>query len=425
MARTRKPLAAAGLALFDHYRKPRVLGLDLLRITASLSIILTHGNAVGALGSNWVASIVSDEGYLAVDLFFVLSGWLLTRQILRMRGSFKTTLGLATRFWIRRWARTIPPYWVVLLAIYFLGPWRLNWSALPPPLELWRGPAGVSSPGYLLTHAAFLQTIFPPNMFSVSWSLVTEEWFYLLLPFVILVASRVRSWRWLIGLALGGLVLPTVIRTLLLLSSSDWGAIRAQPIGRFEGLVVGAILAAASVALPSWQTRILPLRHWLFWLSCPVIVVLLAVGTNDTFWFHSLGLLAFNVGVGLLIPFLSQLRWSISAPALAVIGTAFLSELTYPLYLLHSIVPRVAWVQVHGPARDLYAGASLFILFGLATVLHLGIERPFLALRDRGAARGRDRWKEPAAGVHPPVVPQPSLVLGASPAAAIQRAGQA
>jgi len=68
--------------IVDHYRKPRVLGLDLLRITASLSIIGFHGNSSVFLGKNLAFQVLGHNGYLAVDIFFVLSGWLLTRQVL-------------------------------------------------------------------------------------------------------------------------------------------------------------------------------------------------------------------------------------------------------------------------------------------------------------------------------------------------------
>jgi len=70
------------VAIVDHYRRPRVLGLDLLRIVASLTIILYHGDPMALFGRNEVGLIFHTDGYLAVDIFFVLSGWLLTRQAL-------------------------------------------------------------------------------------------------------------------------------------------------------------------------------------------------------------------------------------------------------------------------------------------------------------------------------------------------------
>jgi peptidoglycan/LPS O-acetylase OafA/YrhL len=395
-------------SVFDHYRKPRVLGLDLLRITASLSVIIYHGNAIRALGGR-LGSVFYDDGFLAVDIFFVLSGWLLTRQVLRMRGSLKSTWQFARTFWMRRWARTLPPYWVVLIAMLIFGSWLARPGDLPHPLTPPWEPAGMSSVGDLVRHALFLQTVLPHNRFGVSWSLVTEEWFYLLLPFVILLASRLRSWRWMLGLALGALLLPTAIRTLLLMTSSGWEVILPQPIARFEGLVVGAMLGAASIALPEWQTHIMPRRRWLFWLSLPVLVIVLAAGVGDTIWFRTIGLLAFSVCIGLLIPFLSQLRWWVTAPAIAVMATAFLSELTYPLYLVHTIIPTIHWARFQGPTRVVYFLLWLFMIGGSAIVLHLGIERPFLALRDRFAARAQP-WKEPAGrSVPPPKRPVPAM----------------
>src|SRR5207245_956055 len=185
-----------GEALLDHYRTARVLGLDLLRILAAFPIVLFHGNVIGAFGRNPFSTAVTADGYLAVDVFFVLSGWLLTRQALRMRSPFKSATRFVTRFWTRRWARTLPPYWVVLLAIFLFRPWL-------DPKTFWHP----WSLAVLLKHAFFLQTLLPPNAYGVTWSLVTEEWFYLVLPFAVLLAARVRSRRLLVGLGLA-LLLP-------------------------------------------------------------------------------------------------------------------------------------------------------------------------------------------------------------------------
>jgi peptidoglycan/LPS O-acetylase OafA/YrhL len=401
MARQR----CAGLrhAVFDHYRKPRVLGLDLLRIAASSSVIVYHGNAVGVLGNNQVGSVFGNDGFLAVDMFFVLSGWLLTRQVLRMRGAFMTSWRFAATFWIRRWARTIPPYWVVLIAIFAFGDWLTRPGALPHPFTPMYEPGRIDSVGDLLRHAVFLQTILPPSKLGVSWSLVTEEWFYFLLPLVIMLAFRLRSRRSLLTLGLVVLLLPVAVRTALLLTSASWTAIKPQPIARFDGLVVGSLLAAASVRLPAWQTHVEPRRRWLFFLGCVVITLLLVAGKNDALWFQTIGLQVFNVCVGLLLPLLSDFHWRPSAPALLVMCTAFLSELTYPLYLVHTVLPTVHWAHMHGPVRFMFGFLSLSVLLAAAVVLHLGVERPFLALRARYADRGirpgarrAQSWKEPA-----------------------------
>jgi peptidoglycan/LPS O-acetylase OafA/YrhL len=377
-------------AIVDHYRKPRVLGLDLLRITASLSIITYHGNPTVFLGKDVVAEVVGNNGYLAVDIFFVLSGWLLTRQVLRMRTSFTSGWAFALRFWTRRWARTLPPYWVVLVVLFLFG------HALT--VHLHRDPSAVSplTLPRLLIHAVFLQTLFPPNSLGVSWSLVTEEWFYLLLPIVVLVlAPRVRSWKVVLGLGCAVLLMPSLVRAVVLTTQTWRDGVVVTPQARFEGLVVGALLAAASLGAP-WWPQVMARRRLLFGLGLALSLPILIAGVSHSWAFNVFGILAFNLCVGLLMPFLSQLRWRQGAPVIAVMGVAYLSELTYPLYLLHIFRP-----QIHdtSPAMAVVFAALLLVA---ATALHLGVERPFLALRDREEERARRAtgapaatWKEP------------------------------
>jgi peptidoglycan/LPS O-acetylase OafA/YrhL len=384
-------------AVLDHYRKPRVLGLDLLRITASLSIIGFHGNSTGLLGNDAVAVVLTNNGYLAVDIFFVLSGWLLTRQVLRMRASFTNGWAFAWRFWTRRWARTLPPYLIVLVALFLFG------NALLPHLH--RDPTALSTLNLprLLVHALFLQTLFPPNALGVSWSLVTEEWFYLLLPLVVLlVVPKLRSWQAVMAMGCIVLLTPSIVRVVTLSRHSWLDGVLVTPQARFDGLVVGSLLAAASIGAPWWQRWVMARRRLLFLLGLAAILPILVAGDSHSWAFNVFGLLGFSVCIGLLMPLLSQLRWPQWAPVAAVVGVAYLSELTYPLYLLHMFRPtfRVA------------SSVTLDVVFALlllvaATALHLGVERPFLALRDRFDTR-RAAWKEPAVAAVPSVAERPA-----------------
>jgi peptidoglycan/LPS O-acetylase OafA/YrhL len=373
----------------DHYRKPRVLGLDILRIIASFSVIFYHGNLFRAFGRNGFTAVVAANGYLAVDIFFVLSGWLLTRQVLRMRGAFASPIAFATRFWTRRWMRTLPLYWVVLVAVVVLG--------LGPT-------AAMSAPqvgGLLLVHMAFLQTVLvsPFSYLSgVAWSLVAEEWFYLLLPFAIIVAFKLRNWRLRLGLLLVVLLTPTAVRAVMFASPVESWRVLTLPQARFDGLVVGAVLAAASLHAPWWESAVMPRRGRLAALALLVLAAILLLGLSESTAFNVFGVLAFCLAIALVMPFMSRLRWRAGAPVVAVMTIAYLSELTYPLYLLHPLV-QLHWTRVSGPLRFLYALLEVGLLLLVATALHLGVERPFLALRDR-----RERsWKEPV------VAPTPTL----------------
>jgi peptidoglycan/LPS O-acetylase OafA/YrhL len=367
--------------ILDHYRKPRVLGLDILRIIASLSIILYHGN-LKPFGETLLSAQLQTNGYLAVDIFFVLSGWLLTRQLLRMRHQYPNPMAFASRFWIRRWVRTLPPYWVMLVVVILVFPW------LDP--RMFAVPISFSD---LPRHALFLQTVFPPNAYAVSWSLVAEEWFYLLLPFVVFLAARARSWRVIMGFGLVALLVPSMERIILDPIEPPWRLL-TMPHVRFDGLVVGALVAAASVGAP-WWPQVMARRRFLFVLGLVGVAAMLAAGMVNSWPYRIFGVLVFCVSLGMLMPLMSQLRWPLAAPVAGVMAIAFLSELTYPLYLVHTLV-RIHWTHFRFPLSALLLILVGLIVFGSATLLHLGVERPLIALRDRFVA-APERWKEPPA----------------------------
>ncbi len=237
----------------------------------------------------------------------------------------------------------------------------------------------------------------PPNAYGVSWSLVAEEWFYLLLPFVVLLAVGLRNGRLILGLGLTALLVPTTIRALLLTTPLKWGpGILVTPQARFEGLVVGALLAAASLNASWWVTQVISRRRTLFGLGLIFLAGNLAAGVADTGAYRIFGILAFNLSIAMLMPFLSQLQWPARTSAILMMGVAYLSELTYPLYLLHSVI-QLHWTRLTGSIRFADPFLDVAVLLVAASLLHLAIERPFLALlmRDRRCPRppGKNRHR--------------------------------
>jgi peptidoglycan/LPS O-acetylase OafA/YrhL len=383
------PTAPVGdrAGLFRYYASPkRVLGLDLLRISAALSILLYHGYWFGTLpvlARNPVSARVATFGYLAVDLFFVLSGWLLTSQALRMRMSLKN--GSIARFWARRWLRTLPPYYLGLVA------------ALLVPVV-----AGTTlTAGELLKHALFLQTIQLPDLYPISWSLVTEEWFYLALPLAALFCVWLRNWKLVAVLAACLLVAPLLVRVSML-GHESWLAILMTPQARFEGLVIGAGLAAIAVHQPERFALLVRARGPLFAAGAAGIILLLAVSNQRNPWFQTAGLLVFCLLIGSLIPLLATMRWPAWAPLGLVVAITFLSDLTYPIYLVHTVVPKFA--QLDHYSTFIYGAVWLLTVLIAAAALHLVVERPFLALRAKIVAPRRpEPQPRPQAQVRPPV----------------------
>ncbi|MEI8326227.1 MAG: acyltransferase, partial [Betaproteobacteria bacterium] len=151
----------------------RLPGLDLLRSIAIIWVMMFHSFLLGGLGPDW--SWLSRFGWMGVDLFFVLSGFLIGTQVL-------TPLAQGTRlsytdFYLRRALRILPAYWTVLL-LY------AAWPALR------EGP-GMEPSWKFLTFFLNLSIDYGRNTaFSHAWSLCIEEHFYWLFP--VLAAALLR-----------------------------------------------------------------------------------------------------------------------------------------------------------------------------------------------------------------------------------------
>src|SRR5438876_1988806 len=151
----------------DRERQP---GLDLLRALAIIVVVIYHA----ALFGFKLPSRVDRFGWIGVDLFFVLSGYLIGGQLLApLARDRPIKLG---RFFARRALRIMPAYFIVL-AIYFLLP---SWHEYPEMSQpLWKFLLSVQN---IALHGG--------TAFSHAWALSVEDQFYLALPFLLLFVNR-------------------------------------------------------------------------------------------------------------------------------------------------------------------------------------------------------------------------------------------
>jgi peptidoglycan/LPS O-acetylase OafA/YrhL len=160
----------------------RLAGLDTLRAIAIALVLMSHYNGFVAQGS--VFGFIGEVGWAGVDLFFVLSGYLIGNQLLAPAARGESS-SLKT-FFARRLLRTLPNYYVVL-AVYLLLPHSPIWGKTMAPV--WN----------FLTFTQNFGMIYGQT-FTHSWSLCIEEQFYLMLPLAVLVlVGRRRSPRLLWG----------------------------------------------------------------------------------------------------------------------------------------------------------------------------------------------------------------------------------
>src|SRR5437773_11907305 len=172
--------------------RERQPGLDLLRALAIIVVVIYHAGIMGFP----LPGQAHRFGWIGVDLFFVLSGYLIGGQLVApLAHGQNIKLG---RFFGRRALRILPAYLVVLAIYLFLPSWREYPEMFPP----WKFLLSVQNIGL---HGG--------TAFSHAWSLAVEDQFYLLLPLVLLVLNRWRRAVMIIPcfIVMGGIALRAVL----------------------------------------------------------------------------------------------------------------------------------------------------------------------------------------------------------------------
>ena len=342
---------------------PRHFGLDLLRAGAILSVLLLHaGLAVAGLPARFDLAV--RYGWIGVDLFFVLSGFLIAGQVLDA-GEMPALDGVR-RFWARRWTRTLPLYFVVLASYALVKPALFG---APFPFS-WR---------YLV----FLQNTAPLTDFIQSWSLCIEEQFYFLFPLIFFfLRPRHPAW-YLVPLALSLLLRLQAWHALGL--PATWSAsydpalfdrtFRFGTLRHLDGIALGVFLAATRQRWRAWPVRVRTGAAALalaLLVASPLLMSASPGGLGAVFAFTWLSLL-----FGALL--LGADAWARRPSGGAVVERV--AVWSYGAYLWNNTLLR--YMQRTPPHVPWPVAVLLFIggSFVLAAVTYVVIEKPGMRLR--------------------------------------------
>lgn len=360
----------------------RLHGLDTLRALAIVLVVIYHLNMQGLLPS--AIGPIAQVGWVGVDLFFVLSGFLIGSQLLKpyLTGE-KPSL---KDFYIRRAYRILPAFFAVSL-LYFAVP---LWREAPGPYADWQ---------YVSFTWNLLLIGYPKSRaFSHVWSLCVEEHFYLILPILILLIMRRPSVRKtvlvLLCILVGGIGLRAwLLHSVIAPSGDEQGLMMMKYIyyptySRLDGLLVGVSLAVVRTFKSRW---------WFHFTKRGGLLALLGIAcVLGALWLcgfefpdpdlpHSI-LFAFPVlacGFGLLVASAASEKGFL---ATRVSGASVLATLAFSLYLTHKSVAHavhlllpVLTAQTGWKTSGIYAVTCV----GAASLLYFAIERPFIALRVR------------------------------------------
>ena len=365
-----------------HVALPQYPGLDGLRALAVVAVLLYHG------GVSW-----SGGGFLGVEMFFVLSGFLITSLLVAEWGSSGR---IALRaFWARRARRLLPALFALVAAIGV-------YYALAGPTKAIPGLQGdgiatllyISNWHQIAAGTNYFAASGPVSPLQHTWSLAIEEQFYLLWPLVVLAvlglarrrgATERRSLQVLLGLSLTGAVLASVEMALLFDGGHGLDRVYYGTDTRATGLLFGASLAIALAIRRRWPATASP-RLSPRWarrslgaaglVLLPVLAAGIVLADGDDAWLYPFGMLGADAVMAVLIaavviqPRVGGARLLSFAPLRGV------GKISYGLYLWH--FPLFLWLD---EASTGWHGAALLALrlgvtLAVSLLSYVVIEQP-------------------------------------------------
>jgi peptidoglycan/LPS O-acetylase OafA/YrhL len=334
--------------------------LDGIRAIAVLAVMAYHSALVSG-------------GYLGVDVFFVLSGFLITRLLLEER---RSSGGVNLRnFYARRALRLLPALFA------FLTVWTTAMLATGPPGDR---EYVVTCVAVVLFYVANWAAIsgFPMVILLHTWSLAVEEQFYLAWPLVAGLLSLARRPLWVAGALAAAAAATAGWRWYLADLGASWGRIYMANDTHADGLLVGAAVAFL-IADGGWRGRLR--RPELGALAGAILVSLLVATPLVPYYAHGVTMAVAVATAVVILDVLAEMSWL--RRLLGLRWLAATGRISYGLYLWHFPV------FLYWGALKLFSGeapASLQVLvlawattFAAAGVSYIAVEAPALRYKAR------------------------------------------
>ena len=369
----------------------RILGLDILRSIAILVVLLMHSGhflvplfkvPVVGIVIRRLVGIMNFMGELGVELFFNLSGFLIGTILIKTFLKTDFDFKIIKNFWIRRWFRTLPNYYLFLFlnVIFFVIINRENLFYFE----------------YIVFLQNFTSKIYP--FFKESWSLAIEEWFYLTLPPLILILKKImRNYNPKKILFVTFLIyfLIFFIHKTIAVFSGNISETRGVVIYRLDTMIIGVFM---SYFVHYYKERIFYYKNVLLFISVTLFIIsfVLLIGgeypginLSKFYWFGKLKnillLNLFAISFSLLIPYFLNIETSKNA----FINKLFtlVSEISYSLYLIHfSILDVLLFSRFQNDtvlSSLIIYFSYMSATFGLSLIIYKYYEMPLTKLREK------------------------------------------
>jgi len=324
-------------------------------------------NPWASLGPFWLMSL---GGWRGVELFFVISGFLITLILIRVRG-VKGSLA----FWERRALRILPLAFLYLVALFAL-------VTLGDPLHMLPNFDGWAWYAFYVGNIHIAINGWQPLAVMILWSLAIEEQFYLVWPFLV----RMYNARYVLSCSIGLIILAPFIRAVIF-SAADYPATYVFTFCRLDALASGAVIAVLYSAAESRQRLIAACKK----LTVPalaIVMITVLVPFSPSFpptrpWLFTV------VGYSLLAASFAVLlaaSLGMEGPIKRLLTSRilmFLGRRCYGLYLWHVLAAALAVAALKHWEVGFYAHIVLWlaILLTMASVSWLYFEEPILRFK--------------------------------------------
>ncbi|WP_378103358.1 acyltransferase family protein [Chryseobacterium sp. sg2396] len=355
-------------------------GLDHLRALAIILVFIYHYRMFHH--PEWIDT-VGWIGWTGVDLFFVISGFLISVQLFREIRE-RRTIGLKI-FFTKRFFRIIPPY-LFTLALYFCFPLFRERESLPP---LWKFISFTQNFGLDVIHE---------GTFSHAWSLCIEEQFYLILPLILMVLFTQKLIRWIVPgtvfLMTGSLFFRYYAWTENVVPYIDgpdfWKVwymnIYYPTYTRLEGLATGVLIGYLFQYYEKFRTFIHTKGNFLFIIGFMVLVVSL-IFCRDQYSEQAsvFGFTMIAVSYGLVL--MGAISTSSFISRKSNFLTSRLATLSYAIYLFHKGI--IHLIQLFLAKSEIRISENIVLLICCAgcvsagLLFRYGIEKPSAVVKDK------------------------------------------
>ncbi|HEY0045961.1 MAG TPA: acyltransferase [Flavobacterium sp.] len=361
----------------------RVFGLDLMRTTAICLVLIGHCGWIYPNDQDVLSQLFAFSAFMGVEVFFVLSGFLIGRILFKIYTTTEFTWSDIITFLKRRWFRTVPNYYLILIVNIIIG------LAIGYQLdELWR---------YFFFLQNFSTAMLP--FFTESWSLPVEEFAYILLPASLFIALSIRPKddKKLLFLAVAlALILIFIICKIInhMYDPSptiyEWNlGVKSVVVFRVDSIIIGVLYAWLSLVFVGIWKRFKIILAVVGALGMCFFLIgvgyfRLFIDQYPIFW-NIVYLPLTSLSIGLFLPLLSDWKssWSIIKKPVT-----FISLISYSLYLIHYSVTLQTMKQIvpsdelKGTALVIFLLCYLAITFALSTILYKFYEKPVTDRRD-------------------------------------------